>query len=67
MLGMGKGFYCPDYLIGRDLGDIITQACRRAVFSLQISSFCGRMLMLYLRRTLTFVLTPLSTTPPQPS
>ena len=67
MLGMGKGFHCAEYLIGRDLGDIITQACQRAVLALQISSYCGRTLMVFLRRTLTFVLMPLSMTPPQPS
>lgn len=29
---MGKGFYvCPEEVLGRDLGDIIEQACLRAV------------------------------------
>lgn len=28
---MGKGFQCSEYLIGRDLGDIIINACQRAV------------------------------------
>ena len=37
MLGMGKGFHCSTYLIGRDLGDIITKACQRAVFTLRVS------------------------------
>lgn len=30
---MGKGFHCSEYLIGRDLGDIITSACQRAVLA----------------------------------
>ncbi len=31
VLGMGKGFWCSDVVKGHDLGDIITQACQRAV------------------------------------
>ena len=31
VLGMGKGFHCSEYLIGRDLGDIITKAFQSAV------------------------------------
>ncbi len=34
VLGMGKGFLCSDAVIGDDLGDVICQACRRAVRSL---------------------------------
>lgn len=30
---MGKGFHCSEYLIGRDLGEIITKACQRAVLA----------------------------------
>lgn len=30
---MGKGFHCSEYLIGRDLGEIITKACHRAVLA----------------------------------
>lgn len=30
---MGKGFLCSEYLIGCDLGEIITNACQRAVFA----------------------------------
>ena len=31
---MGKGFHCSEYIIGRDLGEIITKACQRAVLAL---------------------------------
>ena len=31
VLGMGKGFHCSDIVQGHDLGDIIEQACHRAV------------------------------------
>lgn len=30
---MGKGFHCSEYIIGRDLGEIITKACQRAVLA----------------------------------
>ena len=33
MLGMGKGFHCSEHLIGRELGEIITKACHRAVLN----------------------------------
>ena len=58
VLGMGKGFHCSEYLIGRDLGDIITRACQRAVLALRVSSSCGPWLIRLLRRTLMFALTP---------
>ena len=31
VLGMGKGFHCADAVKGQDLGEIISQACKRAV------------------------------------
>ena len=31
VLGMGKGFHCADAVKGQDLGEIISQACQRAV------------------------------------
>ncbi len=31
VLGMGKGFHCVDAVKGHDLGEIICQACQRAV------------------------------------
>lgn len=34
VLDMGKGFYYSEYLIDRDLGYIITNACHRAVLAL---------------------------------
>ena len=58
MLGMGKGFHCSEYLIGRDLGDIIMKACQRAVFILHTLTYCGPTLIWLLRRTSMFVLTP---------
>lgn len=36
MLGMGKGFHCSEYLVGRDLGNVIMKACQRAVIALYI-------------------------------
>ena len=58
VLGMGKGFHCSEYLIGRDLGDIITRACQRAVLALRVSNSCGPVLIRLLRRTSMFALTP---------
>ena len=58
VLGMGKGFHCSEYLIGRDLGEIITRACQRAVLALRVSSSCGPVLIRLLRRPLMFALTP---------
>lgn len=31
VLGMGKGFHCSKLVHGHDLGEIIEQACQRAV------------------------------------
>ena len=33
ILSMGKGFRCSETVLGRDLGEVLTQACRRAVSS----------------------------------
>lgn len=38
---MGKGFQCSEYLIGRDLGEVITKACQRAVYTLSHVHFLG--------------------------
>jgi len=45
VLGMGKGFWCSDVVRGHDLGDVIIQACQRAVREPLTDSF-GWMLMI---------------------
>lgn len=59
IIGMGKGFHCSIYK-GHDLGELITQACERAVSS---DEPVGSTLLMD-ERTSTFVLMQSSTIPP---
>lgn len=38
VLGMGKGFHCSEYLVGRDLGEIITKASQRAKLNVRLDA-----------------------------